>query len=290
MKVLITGASGFTGRHLVEVLTAEPNRPELFLTSRTPLSLLNYTQCELGDAAAVERLIADVKPDQIYHLAGTFTNKYDVDHRGNVLSSKNILESVHKLKISCRILLIGSAAEYGLISDADNPVAENHALKPVGVYGLTKMFQTHLMDYFRRRHGANVVMARPFNLIGTGQSSLLFLGNLYDQIERYQRREIKRITVGNLKSKRDYIPVKEAIKAYRLLMNHGLPGEAYNVGTGKSISIEVLLKSVLQERGLDMSIVDCDALTLPHTTPTDVPDIYADIRKLNSLQAQISAP
>ena len=289
MKVLITGASGFTARHLVELLAAEPEPSELYLTSRRAFSLGNATPCDLGDAAAVWNLIANVKPDQIYHLAGSFTNNYEVDHRANVLTSQHILDSVQKLNISCRILLIGSAAEYGLIAEADNPVPENHSLKPVGVYGLTKMFQTHLMDYFLRLHRVDVVMARPFNLTGRGQSNRLFVGSLYDQIERYQRGEIKRITVGNLGSRRDYISVQEAVRAYRLVMNRGLSGQIYNIGSGRSISIEVLLKSILEEHGLDMSTVEHKALSERDAKKIDVPEIYADIRKLNALQAQICA-
>ena len=145
------------------------------------------------------------------------------------------------------------------------------------------------MDYFWRLHRVDVVMARPFNLIGRGQSNRLFVGSLYGQIERYQRGEIKRITVGNLGSRRDYISVQEAVRAYRLVMNRGLSGQIYNIGSGRSISIEVLLKSILEEHGLDMNIVERKALSERDAKKIDVPEIYADIRKLNALQAQICA-
>ena len=215
MKILITGAAGFTAKHLIALLSTESAPAELYLTSRSASPLVKTVLCDLGEESAVLNLICTIKPNQIYHLSGSFTNNYEADYRANVLTSKYILDSIRSLKLNCRVLLIGSAAEYGLIAAADNPVTETHSLKPVGIYGLTKMFQTHLMDYFWRMYQLNVVMARSFNLIGKGMSNHLFVGKLYEQIEQYQRGKIKRITVGNLGNRRDYINVEEAVKAYR---------------------------------------------------------------------------
>lgn len=282
MKILITGATGFTARHLVRLLSTGPESAELYLSSQKVPPPDNAIHCKLGDEAAVRDLIRMVNPEQIYHLSGSFTNDYRMDHCANVLSSKHILSAVRTLDLNCRTLLIGSAAEYGLITAHDNPVPETHPLKPVGIYGLTKMFQTHLMEYFWRMYRSNVVMARPFNLIGKNMSSYLFVGKLYEQIEQYKRREIKHISVGNLDSQRDYINVEEAVRAYKLIMNYGSPGEIYNVGSGRSTKVADLLTDILSEHGMDIHVVKRVKLA-GSLNKLDVPEIYADIRKLKTL-------
>lgn len=283
-KILITGATGFSASHLISLLSSEPGPIEVHLTSRAGSSAGNVTLCDLGDKEAVLNLIKMVRPTQIYHLAGSFSNDYEVDYRANVLGTKHILDAVHTLSLECRVLLIGSAAEYGVIAERDNPVSETQPLRPISIYGLTKLYQSHLMDYFWRAHELDVVMARPFNLLGKGMSSRLFVGRLYEQIELYQQGKIKSITVGNLDSRRDYIRGEEAVKAYRLVMDYGFPGEVYNVGSGVPIKIGDLLSNLLSEHGLDMQIVSSSGVTAHRAGKFDVAEIYADIRKLSALR------
>ena len=106
------------------------------------------------------------------HLAGSFTNDYELDYAANVLSTKNILDALLSSECKARILLIGSAAEYGAIDEEENPIAETHPLKPISIYGLTKVLQTQLMDYYYRMHQINIVMARTFNILGSRGSTV----------------------------------------------------------------------------------------------------------------------
>ena len=282
MRVLITGACGFTARYLRKLL-AEDNRSELFLTDIHSDGNQNILECDFTRPGDVESLIGKVFPERIYHLMGSFSNEYHIDYSTNVLSSKNIFDSLLKLKISARSLLIGSAAEYGLIEPGDNPVSESHELRPVRIYGLTKAFQSCLMDYYHRVYGMDIVMARTFNLFGDGSliSTRLFLGEIDQQIERLKKREISAIMVGNLESKRDYIDVEDAVQLYQKIMENGQAGEVYNVGSGQCVEMRDLLARLLNESGLDMSVVQEKKLAVPDKT--DVSEIYSDLRKIREL-------
>jgi GDP-4-dehydro-6-deoxy-D-mannose reductase len=279
MKILITGASGFTGRYLEEYLT-QNSHLNIYGTSRTG-TVTDHFSCDLTNAESVNNLILQIKPEKIYHLAGSFSNDYDIDYANNVLATKNILDSILKLKVSCRVLLVGSAAEYGFIQEEDNPVTEDHPLNPVSIYGLTKVYQTHLMKFYCQVHDLDIVMARLFNLLGENISPKLFIGRIYQQIEEYKSGKIDKIILGDLQSKRDYINIQEAIKYYDIVMNYGKKGEIYNVGSGTSIKISDLLEKILLDNDLKMDMIEIKLKD--SVNKLNVNDIFADLSKVNLL-------
>jgi GDP-4-dehydro-6-deoxy-D-mannose reductase len=280
MKVLVLGASGFTARHLIENLSADPDN-EVYCSSLSAEHETNWIECNLTVQAATDSLVEQVQPDQIYQLAGSFTNHYETDYLSNVVASRNILESVLKKKSDCRILLVGSAAEYGLVRPEDNPVGEDHPLNPISIYGLTKVYQTDLMRFFRNVHNADVVMARAFNLLGKGISDKLFPGAVHKQIDEYKAGQRSKIILGNLSHRRDYIKVEEAVKYYELIMKAGRAGEVYNVGSGQGIVIRDLLQAIMEENGLSMELVE--ERPVNDANKLDVKEVIADVTKLNSL-------
>lgn len=282
MRVLITGACGFTALYLRKLLETN-SKLELFLADIKTGDNQNVLECDFTRPDDVESLIGKVIPERIYHLVGSFSNDYHIDYSANVLSSKNIFDSLLKHKISARSFLVGSAAEYGLIEPGENPVSESHELRPVRIYGLTKVFQRYLMDFYHRVHGMDVVMARTFNLFGDSKliSTRLFLGEIGQQIERFKKREISKIMVGNLEARRDYIDVEDAIQMYQKIMEYGKTGEVYNVGRGKCVKMRDLLASLLEKSGLDMSVVQEKTFAVPDNT--DISEIYADLNKIRGL-------
>jgi GDP-4-dehydro-6-deoxy-D-mannose reductase len=281
MKVLILGANGFTGRELIRHLERSAAHEIYCAALSLPESPRSF-ECDLTCAESVLSLVTTTRPAQVYHLAGRFTNDYEVDYAANVVSTKNLLDGIRKLQIDCRVLLVGSSAEYGLVEPTENPVEEEHDLNPISVYGLTKVFQTQLMRLYHTVHRMDVVLARPFNLLGRGVSPRLFVGRVQQQIESYLKGEISRIVLGNLRHRRDYISVEKAVAAYELIMNHGQAGEVYNVGSGHSIAIRELLKNMLAEHGLSMDIVD-EQLNDDSGRP-DIKDLYADLSKISRLE------
>lgn len=267
MKILITGAKGFSAFYLNAFLCQNPCY-ELFS--------IDIEDCDLTQYSQTKKLLSSVKPDQIYHLAGSFTNLYEKDYANNVLSTKNIFDSLLALKTRCRVLLIGSAAEYGV--PQKNPVSEEEPAKPMTIYGLTKAFQTQLMQYYCAVYQLDIVMARTFNLKGKGISQKLFLGQLYHQIEQYKKGKIAALAFGRLNAQRDYIDVQDAVVQYHKIMNQGLPGNIYNVGSGKPIQMSDLLLEILQENHLSIPIVEAQK-----EDQSEVNAIFADIKKLHSL-------
>lgn len=280
MKVLVLGAGGFTARHLIENLKADPDN-EIYCSSLSAQPGDNWIECNLTVQAATHSLLEQVQPDQIYQLAGSFTNHYETDYLANVVASRHIIESVIKVKKACRVLLVGSAAEYGLVRPEDNPVREDHPLNPISIYGLTKVYQTDLMRFFRNVHDCDVLLARPFNLLGQGISARLFPGAVERQIKEYKTGHRSKITLGNLSHRRDYIRVEAAVKYYELIMKSGRSGEVYNVGSGKGVVIRDLLQAILEENGLSMDLVEERPVT--DANKLDVKEVVADVTKINSL-------
>ena len=280
IKVLITGANGFAGSHLVKRLQQNPEL-RICCINRNKAYDESYV-CELTNYESVSDLIQETQPDQIYHLAGSFSNDYDIDYANNVLATKNILDTLLKHRVSCRVLLIGSAAEYGLVKEEDNPVNEDQPLNPVSIYGLTKVYQTHLMNFYCQVHNLDIVMARTFNLLGKNISDSLFIGRFFQQIEQYKNGDTKKIILGDLQSKRDYIDVQEAVKYYEIIMNHGKKGMVYNVGSGKSIILSKLIEQILIENNLTLDVIEFRAKDL--INKLNVSNIFSDMSKVNLLK------
>lgn len=281
-KVLITGANGFTGRHLSALLSAEP-AIELVLADRnaprTPDA--RFHGCDFRDARAVARLITEAAPRELYHLIGSYTNDYDTDYVSNVLTAKHILDALRSEGTPCRVLLVGSSAEYGFPNNPRKGVPETHPLLPVSMYGLAKVYLTKLMGLYVRLYDMDIVAVRPFNLRGRGISRTLFAGSMEEQIANYKRGTLAKIVAGDLSVERDYIDIGTAIQYYRKVMERGTKGEVYNVGSGKSVSLKAVLAKMLREAGLSMKIVREGR----HETPGKivVPKIFADVSKICAL-------
>ena len=276
--ILVTGSEGFTGKVLLSLL--KNNGAKVFCTGLSKKLDKSYYQCDLVNEKCVINMIEEINPDEIYHLAGSFSNDFYIDLESNLITTRNILESVYKLRKKSRILLIGSSAEYGSIKQGDNPISELHSLNPTSMYGLTKIFQTYLMKLYVELHGLDVVMARVFNLNGKGISDKLFIGNLYKQIKDLKSNKIKEILLGNINNERDYISVNNAVIAYIKIMKNGITGEIYNVGSGKPEKIECVLNQILKEEEISKNVVKTNCKP---NMKYDVKTIFANINKLKKL-------
>lgn len=281
--ILITGSAGFTGRHLLAHLTqADPGARIVSVDQRPPAWLpagAQHQQLDLLDAGAVRRLAADWRPAAVYHLVGL--NKSDdpaAYYRINVLTTLHLLEALQAEAPTARLLAIGSAAEYGPPVDGQ-PLTEDAPLQPATVYGASKAAQAILLQTYARG-GLAVFLARPFNLLGPGLPGNMAAAAFAAQIvAREQGREHGPIRVGNLAAQRDFLDVRDAVRAYRLIVARGEPGAAYNVCSGRPTAIQTVLDLLLGMAHCPVTV----AVDATRFQANDVPVSVGDNRRLSAL-------
>jgi GDP-4-dehydro-6-deoxy-D-mannose reductase len=282
VRTLITGATGCLGPLVANRLAADPQQ-EVWLSARTPLACDRYIACDLANPGAIRGLVERVRPDRIFHLAASFTGRYDEDWCVNADSSRHLLESLLSCRLAARVILMGSAAEYGHVRPEENPIREDHALQPVTVYGVTKAQQTLLASYYSAAFTMDVVVARLFNLMARGLSPRLFVGRVEGLIDRYTRGEVEFLETGSLSAIRDYVPADQAVDQLLAIAEVGASGNVYHVASGRPVVMRDLLAELLSEAGLGMQMVregreaGCGS--------TEVSAIYADVCKTRVLLA-----
>jgi GDP-4-dehydro-6-deoxy-D-mannose reductase len=283
MTILVTGAGGGLGRILFESLRSGERGQDVVGVNRSGIGGADVESCDVTDPQAVSELVRRVGPQLVFHLAGSFTNSYDIDYPVNALSARYLLEAIDRHAFGARVVLAGSAAEYGLVDPQENPVSESRALRPVSVYGLTKAFQTQIASYFAYAHRSNVVVARMFNLMAPGLSERLFVGRVERLIGRYIRGEVESISVGHLDHQRDYVGADEAIAQLRAIASRGEVGGVYNVGSGRPISMRSLLNDMLDAAGVPNEVVLEAVPEAGGRKGYDVPLIFADMSRTRAL-------
>ena len=258
MKALITGISGFAGSHLAEFLL---NRGyEVFGTyfDKSTFSNLNgfidkikLFQCDIRNYDPLKKIISEVKPDEIYHLAAitfvpTSLENPKLTFDTNLYGTMNLYEAVKNLKINPRILFVGSADEYGIVNEENLPINESCALRPINPYAVSKVSADFLSYFYFRHHNLNIIRVRPFNHTGPRQSPEFVCPNFARQIAEIERGLHKPIIyVGNLEVKRDFTDVRDMVRAYWLALEKAKAGEVYNICSGTGYIIQDALGMLL---------------------------------------------
>jgi nucleoside-diphosphate-sugar epimerase len=281
VKVLVTGAGGALGRLLCRRLAGESS-VEILRADLTPSDVPGSFVCDLADANAVLALVGQTLPDRIFHLAGSASSDFAQARSVNADGARFLCEAVLRFGLRSRLIVIGSAAEYGLVAPAENPVSEARVLRPVSVYGLTKAFQTQSAAFYAAHDAVDIVVARPFNLFAPGLPEHLFVGRAERLIAQFQRGEIASLEFGNLASARDYVDAEQALDQLLLIAAKGVRGEVYHVASGRPIVMRELLARLLREASIDPAVVR-EAPERPTRMGTDVPMIYADLSKTRAL-------
>ncbi len=282
-QILVTGANGFVGSWLATELVAKgyavyglgrevtPQPPlHTDLTPRPPLRKRrggeDYFPCDVTDANRLNEIIRDVAPEVVIHLASLTMasgKPAAVDYyRVNVIGTLNLLEAVRQHAPSARVILATSSAMYGIPTSPDGVINEDHPLRPVNPYGVSKAAQ-HLMGYqYVAQHGLNIIRVCPFNLIGPGQPADLAAPTFARQIVAIERGEQEPVLVtGDLSASRDFLDVRDAAKAYVSLIGHGQAGESYNLASGQGVMVGDMLNQLISLSGLNVSVQPRDPLT-----------------------------
>ena len=288
MKALITGISGFVGSYLAEYLLDNTDW-EVAGTVFGPYSnivdlcdQMELYPAELSRLDVVTFILEQARPDAIFHLAAQpLVSASRRDPWGtletNIRMQLNILEGVAHVSPDCRVLVIGSSEEYGLISPEDLPIGEDTPLRPLSAYAVSKVAQDLLGLQYHLTHNLHVVRVRPFNHIGPRQRVGFVAPDLASQIAAAEfGHSPPIIEVGNLAARRDFCDVRDVVRAYVLLITSGEPGQVYNVGSGESHAIEELLETLVA-----LSRVPIEVRQDPERMrPSEVPEIICDATRI----------
>lgn len=284
-KALIIGAAGFVGNHLINAIAE--TRDWLIYATKLPQEQINNTKTEIYDLNILEqeevnRIFQKIQPDYIFHLAAQSSvaaswKNPDLTIDINIKGSVHVLEAARRLEEKPRILLIGSGEEYGYVHPNEVPIKEDNPVRPGNIYAATKACQNMMGSIYARAYGMDIMMVRAFNHIGPGQSDIFVVSDFCRQAAECEagKRESK-IKTGNLEAKRDFTDVRDVVRAYLLLIENGMAGESYNVGSGNAVSIRELLDRILGMTKRQIT-VETDAGRL---RPSDIPIIQADIDRL----------
>ena len=262
MKALITGVCGFSGRYLADYLLKKKvsvygidiksGLPSQWAHLKSHIKLYNAS---LLDKNRINFLIRKIRPNYIFHLAGLLKgNDFKELFRVNVLGTRNVLDAA--LKVKAKVLISGSAAEYGFVSRKDLPIKETTPHRPVNYYGLSKLIQTTMGYRYFISQRADVYLTRVFNMTGPGEPDTMVCSALVQQIRKINEQKVKPIIyTGNLSPQRDFIDVRDVVRAYWLVINKGKPGEIYNVCSGRAYSIKEVLAKLIKISGIKKIII-----------------------------------
>ena len=264
MNILITGISGFAGSFLAEYIlkaqSSELKAQSLFGTVFSARESSNLQNIEdqlhlfagdLSDRGFVKKVLDESCPDLIFHLAaiafvGESLKNPEKVILNNIQIQLNLLEEIRAQGLKPKILIVGSADEYGLVAPADNPLSENQPLLPVSPYGLSKLAQDMMGYVYYKSFNLPIVRVRPFNHIGPRQSPQFVVPAFAKQIAEAEANLAEPVVrVGNLSAKRDFTDVRDMVKAYWLALQKGDLGEVYNLGSGKAYEIGWVLKTLI---------------------------------------------
>ena len=274
MKVLVTGCSGFVGHHLIAHLEASGD--EVVGTDHV------HDGVDICDPDAVGTLLDRVRPEAIYHLAGWAdvgaswsapTQAFRVNAEGTL----NLLNAATEAGVQ-RVLAVSSADVYGKVTEADLPLTEDSPLRPVSPYAASKVAADYLGLQAWLGRGLPVLRVRAFNHLGPGQTDKFVASAIASRIARAELEDTDTITIGNLSARRDFTDVRDVVRAYRLLVESGEPGEVYNVCSGHDVTVQALADELLAmaKRPLRFE-ADPDLLR-----PVDVPVLRGDHQRLTA--------
>lgn len=272
VKIILTGHSGFSGSHFRRIFPSIPLEDE----SGQPTDIL--------DRGALTADICRLAPEAVVHLAArTFVPESFEDPHAtfdvNVTGTLNLLSALKDCGFEGRMIFVGSAEVYGLVSPEELPVREEQPLRPRNPYAASKAAAEALAYQWSQTGGFEVVLARPFNHTGPGQSDQFVLSNFARQIAeiRLGRRKPV-IEVGDIDVTRDFTDVRDVVRAYVLLLNKGKNGEVYNICSGQEHAIRSLLQELLAIVGLEVEIVTDGA----RLRPTEQRRMAGDYQKLRA--------
>jgi GDP-4-dehydro-6-deoxy-D-mannose reductase len=257
-RILVTGAASFTARHLVPLLRAHAPSAELWGSDVVDVALegMRSVPADLADAAAARALVRAAEPTHVLHLAGVSTPDPDRCYAVNLDGTRRLLEACAAMPRPAAVVVVSSAAVYGLTRPAESPVREDTPLRPVTPYGASKAAAEIAALSMHRRGLVPVTVVRPFNLVGPGLREGFAPSDFMAQARALRGAPgAALIRVGNLEPRRDFVDVRDAARAYLALLEHDdLRGRVFNVASERPVAVRALLEGVLAAVGVQAAI------------------------------------
>jgi len=268
-RYLITGFSGFVGKHFLEHLETLQNPVSVLGIDIVPpdfgLDRLHHVQCDfmkmdLLDREGIEKIIIQFEPKYILHLASFSSVAFSWQNpvksfQNNTNIFLNVLQTVHSINSGVRILSVGSSEEYGDLRGENKLFHEDDALHPVSPYAVARVSQEMLSRVFAKGYGLDIVMTRSFNHIGPGQKEIFVIASFAKRLVEMKRTGAKspKLITGDISLIRDFVDVRDVVRAYDGLLKKGIKGEIYNICSGIGYALRELVE--LMASILDMEVI-----------------------------------
>ena len=284
MRVLVTGATGFVGRHLLDALRAAGHEP---IAAGGPHDAPPIVGIDVLDADAVYRAVDGAAPDAIVHLAGqAFVPQSVADPLGtlavNATGTAHVLEAAHRYreraKTPLRVIAVSSAEVYGVHRPERMPLDESAVTRPGNAYAASKLAaETYALAWYRS-YDLDCVVARAFNHIGPGQDERFVVASFAHQLAKIAAGAPALMNVGNLDTQRDFLDVRDVVGAYVLLLANGRAGEVYNISSGRPVAIREVLRQLITIARVPVEIRDDPE----RMRSSDLPILCGDSTKLRA--------
>jgi len=294
VRVLITGATGFTGPYVAAEVARQNPSAKIFGLGFDPVTddasdlfpeAFEAVQGDITDSDSVITALEAARPEIIFHLAAASSGAASWSQAAkffevNAIGTLKLLESVQELGLDPTTIVASSGEIYGGADDEEHPLTETAPYRPISPYASSKAAQDLIAHQFGEAYGTRVIRLRLFNQTGPRRPSHFVASSFARQIAQIELGLLSpTVKVGNLDARRDFIDVRDAARAYWEAVRHGVPGSAYNVCSGRSSSIKEILDTLVGLARRDVAIV-----TDPERMrPADIPLLVGDPSRFQNL-------
>jgi GDP-4-dehydro-6-deoxy-D-mannose reductase len=259
-RILITGASGFAGRHLAAY--AAQQGAFVYAVSRHELNVAagRAIQADLVDAESIAQAVQVAQPNYVFHLAAQTPANTPINNDRdwlltNALITLNVLEAVRLHRPQARVVVVSSSSVYGHVVEHDLPIREDAPLRPTTMYGVSKASQELVAIRYAEEYRLDVMRARPFNQLGPGEPRAMLTSTLAAQVADIAAGRAEPVVrMRHRATRRDFTDIRDAVRAYWQIAERGLRGDVYNICSGVATPIGDIAAQLIDIAGVAADI------------------------------------